>query len=476
MARSIVVLALAAICGQSAQDPAVPPAEEYKTRMARLNEALADEHYKVGDYCASVSMFRWARDEFRKSIGFNPEHEGSRAKLGYVKKDGEWEPNPDAALDTENKKKAEEEAKARMEYDKRVEKLGKTIARLFTDVGNFCDKNKMKPEAEAAFKKAIEYDPLNSDSRKKLGYTRPAKDGPWLSQFDIKFRKELKDGVAKAVAGAAHKAATEVEQDMGWKHEKRSSSHFLIEVPGQSQEWLALEMKHGEHAYAMFHKLFNQKEDLFQQPFNMVILKDKSSHEAYVDKYYGGSDAAWKTLAKKSQGVGGFPRSETTLGDRPDVHDWMVHHTVEDLFSHLVGGARPWLREGMAYHFTRAMLGTAGTSCTNMAGTGSGGEKNLQNAEDWPLVLRTWIKEGKDPSILEVFKCKELANLSGSETVKGWSMVDFLLTEYREKTIEFFMKIRGQKEEDDEIALKEVFGWTLEDFDSRWRTYARASY
>jgi len=147
-----------------------------------------------------------------------------------------------------------------------------------------------------------------------------------------------------------------------------------------------------------------------------------------------------------------------------------------ELYSHLVGGARPWMREGLAYHFTKTMFGTAGVLCVNLAGTGSGGEKNLQNPEDWPLVIRTWIRESKDPTIIEVFKCKDIAELSGAETVKGWSMIDFLLTEHREKFLEYCSKIRGQKEDDDEKTLLEVFGWTLEDFDVRWRTYARASY
>ena len=103
-------------------------------------------------------------------------------------------------------------------------------------------------------------------------------------------------------------------------------------------------------------------------------------------------------------------------------------------------------------------------------------EKNYQNPEDWPLVIRTWIKESKDPAMAEVFKCKETAEFSGPETVKGWSMIDFLLTEHREKFLDYLSKLRGQKEEDDEKTLKEVFGWTLDDFDLRWRTYARASY
>jgi hypothetical protein len=60
--------------------------------------------------------------------------------------------------------------------------------------------------------------------------------------------------------------------------------------------------------------------------------------------------------------------------------------------------------------------------------------------------------------------------------VKGWSIIDFLMTEHRDKFLDYCSKLRGQKEEEDEKTLQEVFGWTLEDLDLRWKTYARASY
>ena len=477
MVRSLMLLGIAAIFGQSGQDaPAKPPEEEYKDRLARIRESLAEEHYKVGEYLAGVSMHRWARDEFRKSIGFSANHEQARKRLGYLLKDGEWEPDPNASLEIENKKKGVEEEKLKQQYDDKVIRLGKTIGRMWSELGSWCEKNKLKTEAEAAWKLAIEYDPLNTDSRKKLGYVRQGKDGPWMSKFETAIRKEMKEGIAKAPGGSPHKEQTEVEADMGWKHEKRSSQNFLIQAAGQNQEWLSKEVKHGEHAHAIFHKLFVQKDNLFQQQYNLIVVKDKSSHESYVDKYWQGGDATRKDFTKKANGTGGFPRSEWILGDRPDVHDWVVHKTTEACFEHLVGGQRPWMREGLAYHFTKTMFGTAGVLCVNLAGTGSGGEKNLQNPEDWPLVIRTWIKESKDPAMAEVFKCKETAEFSGAETVKGWSMIDFLLTEHRERFLDYLSKLRGQKEEDDEKTLKEVFGWTLDDFDLRWRTYARASY
>jgi hypothetical protein len=475
MLRSSFLIAVAALFAPVVQDPpAKPPAEEYKDRVAKIKANLADEHYKLGEYLSGVSMHRWARDEYRKSVGFAVDHQDARKRLGYMRKDGEWEPDPDAALETENKKKGTEGDKIRMEYDKKVQKLGQTMAKQWSDVGNFCDKNKMKAEAEAAWKLAIEYDPLNSESRKKLGYTR-TKDGPWLSKFEVAFRKQVKDGLAKAPSGAPHKEETQVEKDLGWRHEKRSSTHFIVEVQGKGQDWLKEEVKHGEHAFALFHKLFDLKEELWSQKFDIVLVKDRSAHEIYVDKYYQG-DAVRRQWAKdKTGGIGGFPISERILDDHPDVHDYMVHQTAQNLSEHMVGGNRIWLHEGMAYHFTVLMMGTALSSCIDLGGTGSDGAKrDYHKAEDWPIILRTLVKEGKDPLMLEVFKCKDWAELDGAEAVKAWSMVDFLVVEHRERFMEFLSKIRGQKEDEDEKALLDVFGWTLEDFDLRWKAYVRA--
>jgi hypothetical protein len=475
MARAAILLGFFILPAVAQDAPKKPPAEEYRDRLAKIQNSLAEEHFKLGEYLASAAMHRWARDEYRKSVALNPDHEGSRKKLCYVRTAEGWEIDPDAKPEIENKKKGDEATKVKFQYDKKVDQFGKSMAKQWTDLGNFCESNQMKAEAEAAWKKAIEYDPTIADARKKLGYTRVGKDGPWLSKFEAAFRKEAKEGIKKAKAGQPFKEQTQVEKDLGFKNEARQSEHFLIEAPGENQEWLKAAIQHSEHAYAMFHKLFNQKEDLYQQVFNIVVVKDKAAHEAYVDKYNMG-DATRREFMKKGGGSIGFPRSETIRGPNPDIHDFAVHVTAQMLSEHLVGGERHWLHEGLAYHFTKTMLGTALCHCTDLAGTGGGGEKNYQNPEDWPLVIRTWVRESKDPSMLEVFKCSHLSELSGAETVKAWSLVDFLVTEHREKFIEYLSKVRGQRMEDDEKTLKEVFGWALEDFDLRWRTYARSSY
>ncbi|MBI4564536.1 MAG: hypothetical protein HY716_07595 [Planctomycetes bacterium] len=474
----IFALACAIALPCLAQDgPARSPEEEYARRLAEIKKRLAEEHYKVGEFLHTVQMYAWARDEYNKALALDPDHEGARRRLGYTRDEaGAWRFDPTAKLETQNRKKGDDAARTKLQYEDRYQKLGRNIAKKWYDLGNYCKSNKMEEEALAAWKKAVEYDPEHAASRRKLGHVREGKDGPWLTPFEAKIRKEMKEGVKSAPEGEPDDEQTEVEKDLGLKHEKRRSEHFLIEAAGLNQNALKREIQFGEHAYAMFHKLFAQEADLFSQPYNFVVLKDKATHVKYVDFYHQGPPAK-KDLARKSTGMGGFPRSEWTLGDSQQIHDQMVHMTVQSLSRHLAGGERHWLHEGLAYHFTKIVLGTAGTLCVDLTGTSAGSDgKNYQDPEHWPLVIRTWVKEGKDPNIYEVFNCTNLGELSGAETVKAWSMVDFLITEHREKFIEFMTKLRGQREDEDAKILKEVFGWTLEDFDARWQAYARTAY
>ncbi len=475
--RFATLALLAAATAAFAQDPpAKPPAEEYEERKAKIHRNLADEYFKIGEFLTGQKMFTSARSEYNKALHFNPDHEGANKALCKRRDDqGQWEVDPDKKPNMGDNLAGDEKLKCRVQYDKKVDTMGKTIGNQYSSLGDFCASNKMETESVECWKKAIEFDPQNSNARKKLKHERQGKDGPWLPPFESKIRKELREGIAKADGGQPTKEQTKVEADLGLTHEKRKSKNFSIEAGGLTQEKLKVELQHAEHAYAMFQKYFNQQ-SLFGQEYHFIVLKDKSVHEKYVDRYHPGP-AAKKDQARKSAGMGGFPNSEWTLGDRPHVNDWVVHMTAQWCSEHLVGGERHWLHEGLAYHFTKTMLGTAGTLCVDLAGTGSeGGGKNYQDPENWPIVIRTWIREGKDPSIAEVVKATNLAELSGGETVKGWSLIDFLVTEHREKFIDFMQKLRGTKQTDDEKILQEVFGWSWDDLDAKWKAYARSSY
>ncbi len=455
------------------------PAEEYKARHEKLLKNTAAKHYAIGDYLATAQMHAWARTEFRRVIDdLDPDHEGARKRLGYRKNDqGQWEDDPNAKQDVGNRKKGEDAAKVQKSWNERVEQAGKDLSRQWSDLALWCKKNVLQKEADGAFRKALEYDPGNATARKELGYEKLGKSGVWISKFERELRKEMKDGIAKAPQGTASSAASELEPALGIKLKRREAGHIVLESPHLSDADLVSLVQHCEHAYAMYHKIFGQ-EDLFGGlKMTHVILKDKVQHERYIDAFQKGRSPQEIELSKKATGSMGFPRSEQYQDTRPieSIQDMAVHSTVQMLSNLLARGEHHWLHEGTSYHFTRLMKDTAATYCVDLAGTSPQNRgKNYQDPDDWPVVCKVWVREDKDPEMLAILKCTNVQELDGAETVKAWSLVEFLITEHRDKFIEV-CKALGQGA-DVEKAFKQVFDWSVETLDRRWKAYVKASY
>jgi hypothetical protein len=449
--------------------------EEYKAKREKIAKTTASKHFAIGDYLSTAQQHFWARDQYRKAIDFDPDHEGARKKLGYKKTDQGWEDDLDAKQDFKNKAKKADEARILKSYNERLDSAGKDIARLWNELASWCKQNKLEAEMIDAYRRVIEYDPGSATARKELGYEKDAK-GVWISKAERELRKEMRDGLVKAPQGAVSGAQTEVERALSLKERKRESGHFLIESPSLSDQDLSILIQHAEHAYAMYHKIFDQTELFQSNKMDAVILKDKDQHLAYVEAFDKGSPAQ-KALARKSHGLFGFPRSECfqdgpTL---PPLEDWVVHLVAQTLSHLYVGGQHLWIHEGIAYHFTRIMKETAMTYCVDLAGTTPGSEgKNYQDPKDWPIVCKVWVREGKDPDLTTILKRTNLAELTGAETVKAWSVVEFLLSEHHAK----FMALLHELKEGAEIdkALKTVWDWSIGDLDYRWTRYVKTNY
>ena len=212
------------------------------------------------------------------------------------------------------------------------------------------------------------------------------------------------------------------------------------------------------------------------------ILKDKAQHEAFVDRFHQGGPSR-KALAKRSAGMGSGGIQECYQGSRtqPSLQDYVIHYTVQSLQNTFAvgqpsSGHNPiWLTEGTALYFTKLMKDSAVWSCVDLTKSGTGQQKASKDPKDWPFIIRTFVKEGKDPDINAVLKCANFAELDGPETVKAWSIIDFLMSDHREKFIEFCKDLRASTD-NGESSFKKVFGWTPQDLDNRWRAYAKQAY
>ena len=452
--------------------------EDYKQKLAAVHKSCAAKHYSIGEYLGTSQMHLWARAEFNRTVEYDADHEGARKRLGYKKGENGWENDPTAKVEGNKKKETDADGqRVRKTYQERTEAAGKDMSRLWGDLALWCKKSNLAKESLEAFRKAVEYDPLNVIARKELGYEKDAK-GVWISKAERELRREMKDGIAKAPSGAASSDPTEVEKALGQKHTRRESAHFFIEAPHLKDADLGDLLQHAEHTYAMYHKIFGVTEDLFSgRKINPIILKDKVQHLSYVNAFHKGS-AAQKDLARKSSGTGGFPRTEAYQDTFPItvLEDWVIHETAQILSYFFVGGDHLWIHEGTAYHFTRLMKESAAWTCVDLAGTspGAGENKNLRDPANWPVILKVWIREGKDPNIDAVVKATNLAEFDGPESIKGWSLVDFLLAEHHDKFLELCKSLKGGAAL--EVALKGLWGWTTNDLDMRWKKFVTTSY
>jgi hypothetical protein len=341
------------------------PQAEYDTKLRDIYRGLAAGHANIGEYLAGAQMHKWGREEFKKAIDFDPDCEKARKKMGYKKEGNEWVFDPGLKLETSNKKSGPDADRIRGEYDKKLTSLGKDYAKKFVDLAAWCDKNSLKDLAVENYKRAVEYDPGNEKARKALGFEKLPKGG-WIGPYEKELRKEMKEGLAKAPKGNASTTALDVEKGLGVGLTKQESEHFIVASPVLAKGALEVLIQHAEHAYAMWHKIFGQKNLFEGNKLTFLILKDKTQHEAFIDRFHQGN-AAQKDLAKKSAGSLGFPLTECYQGDRDQgsLEDYVVHATTQLLqgfFS--VGQASQshnpiWLTEGMAYYFTRVMKDTA---------------------------------------------------------------------------------------------------------------------
>jgi hypothetical protein len=120
----------------------------------------------------------------------------------------------------------------------------------------------------------------------------------------------------------------------------------------------------------------------------------------------------------------------------------------------------------------------AGTSPRNKG-------KSYTDPMDWPVICRVWVRENKDPDLTAILKRTNFGEFDGADSVKSWSMTEFLLGQHKDKFVEFLMALRelGGKEEGKvvqggvvEAALKKTWGWTINDLDYRWKQYVKVAY
>jgi tetratricopeptide (TPR) repeat protein len=90
--KQIILILLSIFIGGSFTSliEAKPIEETYAEKLAQLKPDDADGYYQLGLWCLKNKLNDQAKMQFNKVVELNPNHEGARKNLGYVKYEGKW--------------------------------------------------------------------------------------------------------------------------------------------------------------------------------------------------------------------------------------------------------------------------------------------------------------------------------------------------------------------------------------------------
>ncbi len=479
MRRYIVVVLLLAAGAAGAREEK-RPWERYAQKEAEFLRAIAAKYVELGDEARKAKLYQFAREAYEEALKYQEHNRTARKLLGYVRRGRKWvlDPVESRKLPEKNTRPqnvSEDEFRRTVVKDflEKKRKVGVYVGRKYAGLGRWCQKEGYPDQAKKAWEKALHFDPDNEIARKGLGYRKV--DGKWLTEKQIRARKEAKEG--KLVDDSPSR----FEGPLGVKLTKMESAHFRVETvygPKAAKNYI----KNLETTYAYFLRDVGQPEDrdVFggRKAF-FLVLGSKEQWVRYVDLFHGGSKRQ-KEFTKKLRGSLSSPglfgaQYEGEKGNESTTIDGLVHKAAHFLVYHYWNLRPAWLSEGFAYYYTVKVLNSTRTHCVAL-GTyehQGGGMKKWGDSENWKELVKGEVLKNADPDLRMFFRVP-ISELQFQASVKAWSLITWLFDKHREKFLKWLEAVghRGAKQED---AFREIFGWPLEQVDKEWREYVKVN-
>jgi hypothetical protein len=453
-----------------------PGSRYYALRLGKVGKAAAARLWDAADRARRESLFKFAREEARRVLDLDPDNLSARQFLGYVKKGETWEFDlaQSGKLPTDNVATAGAAKLAEAENAWRstvAAKADHDVAALYAALGDECVAKGYRTESEGAYRIALGLDRDNAAAHRGLG--------------DVKFGEELwmSADASRALASACVvrtlDEASRYDEVFGEKFSKAESEHFRVESP-HAQAVIEGYLTSCERAYAAYLADLGPVPGpaVFPQRPVFCVVETNAQWDRWINRLTRGNPGFFRGLtchwARDRWACCLNNQDGTTDAMR---RDRLAHESVHMLNLALWSMADGcWLDDALAYRYTVFVQGTTYAYCLaphKEDYARSGALKNWTDQSQWKSLLKEMVA-AKDDLPLRAIVMKSAYELPLYASIKGWSVVDFLI---RRDRAAFVGLLRDLKDEKNLVPLLETrFGKDVETLDDLWRQWVLSTY
>jgi hypothetical protein len=414
-------------------------AEEFTDRWAETDRSDADALLELADWCEENKLTREARKVYREIVDkADPDNERARRALGFVQVDGEWKTKQEVEA---AKKKADAEKKKELADKKKSSKA---------------DKGKKSGGSSRA---GDEFPPLVADF---------VKDGASEKQNDELDQQKLEDFFGQRFTAMSSR-----------------NFSFRVQLPPEDTDY---HLRLAEKCLMDAHVLVGRDPEMRilgdGNRFLIYHVQQEGTFKDMIDWFdsnVGEIDPEQKKFFKDGGGLSMMTsrgplsaKQENSIPLKNAIPQW-IGRIYPSTFT---GGRTPsWLQEGFGMFLAVHEFGVSLMTFV----TNSRYENNVELADKgsdtaYKLIchdiVEGRIEDGSRP--WNELRMRNLNSLDYVDLAKCWSLCDFFMAEHRDEFLKFMTLLRTT--EDEEVALRNAFGWSGAELDEHWAEYVRENY
>ncbi|MFC1588467.1 tetratricopeptide repeat protein [Planctomycetota bacterium] len=416
----------------------------YANKLKEMDDQSAEDHFQLAGWCKQNFNRKKARVHWQKAIEINPDHEGARTALGFIKYRGKW-------LTKEELKKVKEREAAKDAAD--------SESKAMRDKGYEKFNGKWVPKEDIPYyeKGMVKY------------------CGKWMTPEE----KEIieKNSVVKEVAGKS-----DIEEKTSLATTKHENYRFYLETT-MGEEFNKKDMdyliKAYDHCIAIFD--LDPASSIWPQKARFLDFEKKKDATMVFNKAINTKGVqGWLTEQMQKNPKAIMDMGLTALNYRSDqiqaMYNGDLHCMGQMVITWVFNRKRPhpWLWEGFGSYIEDFLTSMAISHTTTNQGSVGGSPERMKKLGGSRGIVKQLVLEGKDPQIKQI--CTRMLNdLKGEEILKTVCVYYYMIERDSKKLQEFIKKIKPTEKgvQSQEAVFKEVWGQNLDEFDDAFRNWMR---